>query len=252
MNKFIIITPAYKVEKWVDLYATSLLHQTYKNFEVYFIDDNSPDNTVERLKTIVQEDPRFHIIKNEVNIGSPLANIIKGTEIANPDKEDIIVNIDGDDWLSSTFVLEYLNRVYTGQECWLTHGSYQIHPSGEIGGHSSIYLPTEYIDPTVYKKFPFCTSHLRTYKFWLYNSIDKGDLINPTTGEYYKQAGDLALMFPMLEMAGSAKIFKIEDILLILNRENELNEATVSSSEQKQVEHIIRNHQRVYERITTS
>ena len=65
MNKFIILTPAYKVSKWIDMYVSILKHQSYSNFEVYFVDDNSPDDTFKILLELVKNDPRFHIFKNE-------------------------------------------------------------------------------------------------------------------------------------------------------------------------------------------
>jgi hypothetical protein len=56
-------------------------------------------------------------------------------------------------------------------------------------------------------------------------------------------------MFPMLEMAGNEKCVKINDILLILNRENEMNEAKINLDKQKETEHIIRTKQKIYDRI---
>lgn len=249
MNKFIITTPAYKVARWVELYVSTLKLQSYKNFEVYFIDDASPDNTIDVVTKAVDGDPRFHIHRNETNVGSPLANIVKATDLANPADNDIIVNIDGDDWLSSVFVLEYLNQVYEQTGCWMTHGTYQIYPSGDIGGHAELVLPDEISRLNIYKQYPFVTSHLRTYKAGLFKKINREDLLDPRTNNIYKEASDLALMFPMLEMAGNDKIMKITDILLILNRENEMNEATLNLSKQKETEHIIRTQQKVYGRL---
>jgi glycosyltransferase involved in cell wall biosynthesis len=248
-NKFIITSPAYKVSKWIEMYVSILKHQSYTNFEVYFIDDNSPDNTFEKLSELTKDDSRFHIFKNEENIGSPLANIVKAFDLANPDDDDIIVNIDGDDWLSSVFTLQYLNDVYNHYKCWMTYGSCQIFPSGEVTGHSNIPMPDEVSDKNIYKQYPFISTHLRSYKAGLFKKIDRKDLTDYRRGKLYKEAGDLALMFPMLEMAGKEKSHRVEDILYILNRENELNEAKINFDKQKETEHIIRTQQKVYERI---
>jgi len=248
-NKFIILTPAYKVSKWIEMYANMLKFQSYKNFEVYFVDDASPDDTVERLKEEVGDDPRFHIYKNEVKVGSPLANIVKAFNYANPADEDIIVNIDGDDWLSSVFVFQYLDNVYNAHRCWLTYGNYQMYPSGELGGHATLSIPDGVSKANAYKQYPFVTSHLRSYKAGLFKKVDRNDLLDPRTGEIYKEASDLALMFPMLEMAGNEKAIKTDDVLLILNRENEINEAKLGIEKQKETEMIIRTKQKVYDRI---
>lgn len=250
MNKFIITTPAYKVAKWVELYVNMLKFQSFKNFEVYFVDDASPDNTVEIVTKAVNGDSRFHIYRNEKNLGSPLANIVKAFDYANPQDEDIIVNVDGDDWLSSVFVLDYLDSVYNSNKCWITYGNYQMYPSGDMGGHAVLQIPDEISRVNAYKQYPFVTSHLRTYKAGLFKKVDRKDLLDPRTGEIYTKASDLALMFPMLEMAGNERTVKTDDILLILNRENEMNEATVNLNEQKETERIIRTQQKVYGRIT--
>ena len=42
-----IIIPNYNYGEWIDKCLTSLVNQTYKNFEVIFIDDMSTDNSVE-------------------------------------------------------------------------------------------------------------------------------------------------------------------------------------------------------------
>lgn len=249
MNKFIILTAAYKVSRWIGMYVNMLKFQSYKNFEVYFVDDASPDNTIGRLIEEIAEDSRFHIYKNEINVGSPLANIVKAFDYANPADEDIIVNIDGDDWLASVFVLQYLNNVYTNTQCWMTYGNYQMYPSGELGGHAALSIPDQVSDVNAYKQYPFVSSHLRTYKAGLFKKIDRNDLLDPRTGKIYTEASDLALMFPMLEMAGNKRAIKTDDILLILNRENEMNEAKLGLNKQKETEAIIRTKQKVYDRI---
>ena len=42
-----IIIPNYNYGEWIDKCFTSLVNQTYKNFEIIFIDDMSTDNSVE-------------------------------------------------------------------------------------------------------------------------------------------------------------------------------------------------------------
>ncbi len=39
-----VIVPVYKVEKYLDRCVTSILNQSYKNFEIILVDDESPDN----------------------------------------------------------------------------------------------------------------------------------------------------------------------------------------------------------------
>ena len=53
--------------------ARSLFEQTYTNIEYVFIDDNSPDHSIEILKTTLEDYPdriqQVKIIRESVNIG---------------------------------------------------------------------------------------------------------------------------------------------------------------------------------------
>ena len=57
-----VIVPMYNVEKYVSKCLKSLLNQTYKNFEIWAVDDGSPDNSKEIVKKFADEDPRIKLI----------------------------------------------------------------------------------------------------------------------------------------------------------------------------------------------
>ena len=50
-KKLGIIIPNFNNEKWIPKCLDSILNQTYKNYEVIFIDDLSTDNSIEVAKT---------------------------------------------------------------------------------------------------------------------------------------------------------------------------------------------------------
>ena len=45
-----VIVPAYNVEKWLSRCLDSILNQTYKNIEIFVVDDNNPE-TEARIET---------------------------------------------------------------------------------------------------------------------------------------------------------------------------------------------------------
>jgi glycosyltransferase involved in cell wall biosynthesis len=94
------------------------MSQDYNNFEVVVVDDCSDDNTWDLIQG-------FDVIcwRNKERIGSGLGNIVWGIILSFADKDDIIVTVDGDDYLANNQVLSYLNEVYQ-EDVWLTYGSF--------------------------------------------------------------------------------------------------------------------------------
>ncbi|NEQ85292.1 MAG: glycosyltransferase family 2 protein [Moorea sp. SIO2I5] len=60
MKTVSIIIPVYGVEKYIATALKSVINQTYKNFEVLIIDDESPDKSVKICRKL--SDNRINII----------------------------------------------------------------------------------------------------------------------------------------------------------------------------------------------
>jgi len=219
--------------------------QTYKNCLYVYIDDCSKDTTYSTLKNLSEGDSRFSILQNGEG-GSQAKTYMFGIEYLEKNNlikdHDIIVEIDGDDWLSSVFVFDYLNDIYQDENIWMTYGQYQIYPTGKVGGHYHQEINKSIDDANLHRKYPFPYSHLKTYKYWLFNKINRQHLIDLETQEYFSAAWDHVLCLPMVEMAGKKHTVMCEDILYILNRSEDLNnESKTRLNHQKNIEASIRN-----------
>ena len=64
-----IVVPVYNVEPYLRRCLDSILAQTFADYEVYCIDDASPDNSHVILCEYERKDARFHVIKNRKNEG---------------------------------------------------------------------------------------------------------------------------------------------------------------------------------------
>jgi glycosyltransferase involved in cell wall biosynthesis len=74
----------------------SVLHQTYKNWELIVINDNSSDNTAEIVEQYANNDKRIMYYKNDVNLGLT-ASLNDGLKKA---KGEYIARLDSDDiWI---------------------------------------------------------------------------------------------------------------------------------------------------------
>lgn len=64
-----IIMAAYNAEKTIEQAISSVLSQTYSNFELIIVNDCSKDGTVQLVENIAAKDSRVHLISNEKNSG---------------------------------------------------------------------------------------------------------------------------------------------------------------------------------------
>lgn len=65
--KFSICMPVYNGAKVIEPTLQSILSQSFKNYEIIIVDDNSTDNTTEIIKSF--RDPRIKYFKNKKNLG---------------------------------------------------------------------------------------------------------------------------------------------------------------------------------------
>lgn len=232
--------PCYNVAKWVALNIQLTKHQSFTNFECHIINDGSTDDSEKIILDNIKSDSRFFYYKNDTNTGSSLYSYYTTFHKINPDDQDIIIWLDGDDWFSSVFVLQYLDQYYNTTKCWMTYGTYQIFPSGQDGSHHCIEIPSEIHKTNSYRKWIHVYSHLRTHKAFLFKQLQESDLIDSRSGKFYTEATDCAYLFSLAELCGSAdKIKCIDDILLVLNRTNP-NQAANNLKRQKETEAYIR------------
>ena len=111
------------------------------------------------------------------------------------------------------------------------------YPSKKRGKFAS-EIPDNIIENQLYRSSPWMSSHLRTFKYGLWNKINKEDLLDPK-GNFFPMAWDLSFMFPMLEMAGNKSAF-IEKVLYVYNRDNPINDDKVNNFLQISIEKYIR------------
>ena len=58
---FSIIIPCYNAERYIDQCVDGIKRQTYKNFEVVFVDDNSTDATYEKCIKYAKQNKNFSV-----------------------------------------------------------------------------------------------------------------------------------------------------------------------------------------------
>jgi len=211
-TNFIIVVTVYNSEKYIGDCINSILSQDYKKFKLIVIDDDSSDNTSRILKRI----GGFKYVKNKARIGSALANIVKGVSLCPGDREDVILIIDGDDWLYDNDVLSYLNKVYQNPDIWLTYGQFTS-ISGRMEGYCKPIVDTR----NYRRSGKWTSSHPKTMKRKLWDKINDKDL-RDKKGNYFNRFEDIVYMYPAIEMAGRKHILCINRILYVYNDQNSM------------------------------
>lgn len=231
---FVVIIPSYNNIKWYQKNLDSVLQQQYSNFKVIYIDDASTDGMSDYVRAYIGSHPRgsmVEYIRNETRCGA-LCNIYNAVSRCNPN--DIILLVDGDDWLANFEVLSCVNNVYQDSHVWMTYGQF-IQTNG--GPWRSSAVPDRIIANNQFRSYPWTTSHLRTFYAGLFQKINRNDLLY--NGEFFSMTWDLAFMFPMLEMAGFHSRF-IPTVLYIYNTENPISDCRTNFGLQKQFDLYIR------------
>lgn len=99
MPKVSVIIPVYGVEKYIERCARSLFEQTLDDIEYIFIDDCSPDKSVDILMNVLEEYPmrKEHVIIHRMEHNSGQAAVRKwGMQNATG---EYVIHCDSDDWL---------------------------------------------------------------------------------------------------------------------------------------------------------
>ena len=243
-NRFIVISTVYNKGKWIEYNVNSVKQQNYGNWVALYGYDKSTDFTLNYLTKATEDDTRTLIYHNPnpgcfLNCFMGTYNHYRSTGLIQDD--DIIVEIDGDDWLMHPFVFSYLNEVYQNENIWMTYGQYVHYTDGSVGGHYHMHLDNQVDELNAYRQATFPYSHLKTFKAFLINNITYEDLTDPTTGKYFNAAADFALSMPLVEQAGKSRIFRVPDPLYIYNNSSEVESETNNRlGLQKEVEQRIR------------
>lgn len=101
-----VIVPLYNVEKKADLLIKTLKEQTYKNFEVILVDNNSKDDTNKYIKELTKNDKRFTLLFEKKQ--GPNYARLKGLSKA---KGDYVYFADADDYLEDDTLYHFVCEI---------------------------------------------------------------------------------------------------------------------------------------------
>jgi glycosyltransferase involved in cell wall biosynthesis len=242
--KFYIVSVMFNAQDEVLEHIDMLKRQSYQNFHCVLVDDMSTDQSVSVATQAISGDSRFSLLVNNEK-KYKVRNVVDALNSINPDDEDVVLIVDGDDRLAHESVLQTLLNVYQQKNALLTYGSH-LNDRGERADMCQAYSDSV-VRRNGFRRAKWHASHLKTFKYKLFKQIRfadltitpqelkqtvkktlfKGrlkswlnwrhiklqDLLEPS-GQYIRRMDDKVLFFPMLEMAGDRAVF-IEEILYV-------------------------------------
>ena len=217
MPKLKIIINCGPCEPYIAHCLDSVRQQTYTEWEAYVTVDGCKDRTYQKALQARGADRRIRITRNKWRMFS-LWNLIQAIRRSKAAPEDIIVNLDGDDWLARVDALEIIAETYSRYNCWVTYGSW-ISNVVDSKGRTYGMWPAYPEGTSEFRKIRWLATAVRTWKAWLWGKVDDRDL-RDSTGRYYRVSEDQAVMLPLLEMSGTGKARHIPEALMVYNQLN--------------------------------
>lgn len=127
-----ILVPVYGVEAFIERCARTLFEQTFKSIEYVFVNDCTPDNSMQVLENVIKDYPEradsIKIIHHAKNSGIA---VVRNTLLANA-TGNYVIFIDSDDWVESNMIEKlyqkatHENADITGYDYFLTYPDHEV------------------------------------------------------------------------------------------------------------------------------
>ena len=247
--KFSFIISSYNNERNIKDNIYSIIYQNYRNWDIFYTNDNSTDKTEEILMNIINEfdlSDKIIYIKNNENL-KQAHNKYYMYQITN--KNNILCILDGDDWLSQNNVLLEINKTYTKKKCLMLYTGYKILYNNKIEYISGMMeYSNEIKNNGDYRKDKnWLFGHIRTGYAWLYKMIPKSYMIY--NDKWLDRCTDMAENYCISEIAKN-KLENIKKALVIYNKNNSMLYETsyyidAYSKKRKEIEEYVKSREKL-------
>lgn len=207
---FVILIRGRNCRKYIEACLLSLRNQIYEDWRAHIVLDAPTDG--------VQEVIHEHIgrlgLTGKINVvlrpeRKGLAyNIFHGVHEAEPCSEDIVGILDADDTLSKKALLTVSAKYQKHPALLLTYGSYK--KKSKCG---RTRVSRRYPLGANVRNFMWRASHFKTFKYKLFKRLPESCF--KYRGKYFEAASDVALMIPLIEIAGLDRCLHIHKMIYV-------------------------------------
>jgi len=220
--RFCIVSVSRNAEPWLDRCIDSIeaLDVGEHQLDVCMIDDDSTDRSAIKIADRCN-DNGWTWRANTSRIGA-MANQCKAIDLLECGPEDVIIIVDGDDYLATPNVLHRLYEEYQDPDVQLTYGSYAPDPPSETCSPARPY-PASVIRDRTFRTATYEVgiryNHLRTFRAGPFHALDRDLRFKWPDGSWFDCCPDGAVMLALLDSVGPNHRF-IPDVLYGYNSEN--------------------------------
>lgn len=230
-----VLMPFFNSQDYIERAIQSIAQQDYENYQLIMIDDASTDNSLSVTKRTIEKlsrdfQSKVKIIVNKNNRGAVFNHY---HALKNTDENDIIMLVDGDDWLVNNNTIFHLYNDLYQQGAEFTYGScWSLVDNIPLIAQN---YPSEVKRNRSYRNNKFAWNmpytHLRTFTKKLFKDVSE-DRFKDSYGNWLRAGGDGALFYEMIERANPDKVVAVKEIVYNYNDLNPINDYKVNGDEQ--------------------
>ena len=199
-TQFVFLTPAYNCKDKIKQTMMSIFSQSYDNWRAVFVDDMSTDGTGDYIIDIAKQfgyEKRVSLVTRKEKYGE-VRNTIEELKYIAP--QEVVVRLDGGDWLTENDTLHFLNEIYREHKpavCWTaqrwSYTNYGISKQMALQPNQSVY------------EHPWVSSHLKTFRAAALKKVNPKNFYDDD-GNWIMIACDQAVFLPMMHLAVKEKL----------------------------------------------
>jgi len=193
---FHVLIRARNAEKYIGKCLRRLIKQSHTDWTALVALDATTDNTAKVVESYHDERIRCMVSPKHLGVAQNMLTGLHAMRFLFQSDEDVAAIYDGDDWLDNDALHKVARTYRKYPDTLVTYGSYVKYSKGR---KSKVSKP--YPDGADVVTHTWRGSHLKTFKLHLVDHL-KETMFLDNEGKWLQGASDLALMIPIMQLAG--------------------------------------------------
>lgn len=214
-NRYIFSICFRNQEKKIGRCIESILTQNRDyDFGIVLVDDCSVDGSIDQILAHLEKSDVDVCVVSNKNRNYAARNFYNVIHLYTTNDESVIMELDGDDFLNGTEVLETLDRYYAAGAL-KTNGSYKMYPDGqEYMGDEAVKRNHDLMDYSNPWNLDSCNAwlHLRTSKRTLLRAVEINHFVDRNTHSWLPDRHDAAIQPRVIELS-EGKSVMVKEII---------------------------------------